>query len=164
MQNWKIGMNRQKAVLLALALAATTAEAEGVADEMVAALSEQCLPLVTTGEFAQTALSEVPSFLARNFFEILGAEGQMYQLSPEGDVRILVPVDRTTCIAYQQTEMIEELLAGVDEWREVVGFTGEMPDLEAEKTSAILRSEDVEISIEWLEKRLYAIFRVSKAE
>ena len=142
-------------------LVATMAQAAGPADELTTILTDQCLPLVQEGIFAPATLSEVPSFVAANFFEMLGVEGAMYQLTPTGDARFVITEDQQLCVAYMQVEDIDSVLAGLEEWRIAAGFDGALPDPAQEGSDGLLSADGASIAVTWIANRAFLVLRVS---
>lgn len=135
--------------------------AQDIGAELVEALQTKCLPLVTDGVVETAGLSEVPSFIAANFFELLEVEGKMYQLSPAGDARIVVPEEGGKCVAYVQTDTPEDVFRQLDEWRAEAGFEGALPDRTAGEAEGILRSETASIAVRLDEDRHYLILTMT---
>ncbi len=147
--------------MLGICLAAGSAAAQDLGAELVEALETRCLPLIAEGTLETATLSEVPSFVASNFFELLGVEGKMYQLSPAGSARIVVPADRASCVAYVQAPEPGPVLETLDAWRTGAGFAGGLPDLGAGETEGAVASGDASVAVRFDDGRGYLVLTVT---
>ena len=137
------------------------AAAQDPGAELVEALETRCLPLIAGGGLETATLSEVPSFVAANFFDLLGVEGRMYQLSPSGEVRIVVPEDGAVCVAYVQAQEPGAVIEALEAWRAGAGNAGALPDVGAGQTEGAIRAGAAEVAIRLDPDRLYLILTVT---